>query len=589
METAIIAEPRIQEFRAGTEFEGKTWAEFNAQFANEEEKFTKQFAGGESRYDLIKRVGEFLYEFDVAHTGEQVLVIGHGSSLFALETAASGADYDQMIALKKRGYLLNVETKPLPFIPLPHNDLYQLDYHRPYIDTIQLVDTDGTALVRVPDVFDCWFESGSMPYAQHHFMGENREAFEQACFPAQFIAEGLDQTRGWFYSLIVLGTALFGKSPFENVIVNGLALAEDGKKMSKSLRNYPDPMELADRVGADAMRYYLLTSPIIKAEDLNFSEKEVLELQRKNIGRLHNVLAMYEMYAGDTEAMGDSTNILDRWIVARLNQLIAETTAGYTAYELDKATRPIADFIDDVSVWYLRRSRERLKADDVADKTLALGTLRFVLRELAFVMAPAMPFYAEYLFQAVRTDAEPESVHLAAWPAGGEVATDLLQKMAEVRLFVTQGLEARTKANVKVRQPLSELFIRTNMLLETELLDLIKDELNVKEVSMDGVGEDAAVPRVTLVTALTPELLAEGAVREVMRAVQDMRKDAGLEPADRITLTIDADEIGQAAIMTHRDLLTKTVGASDVVFAQAYGTTVTPGDYTFTLTIEKLS
>ncbi len=587
--TAIITEPRIQEFRAGTEFEGKTWAEFNARFANEEEKFTKQFLGGESRYDLIKRVGEFLYEFDAAHTNEQVLVIGHGSSLFALETVATGADYNQMIALKKRGYLKNVETKPLPFIPLPHNDLYQLDYHRPYIDDIKLVDTEGTPLVRVPDVFDCWFESGSMPYAQHHFMGENRKQFEQACFPAQFIAEGLDQTRGWFYSLIVLGTALFGKAPFENVIVNGLVLAEDGKKMSKSLKNYPDPLELTDRVGADAVRLYVMTSPVIRGEDLNFSEKEVLELQRKNIGRLHNVLAMYEMYADGTAASGTSTNILDRWIITRLNQLINDSTAGYKSYELDKATRPIADFIDDVSVWYLRRSRERLKNDDVADKALALNTLRFVLRELAKVMAPVMPFYAEYLWLKVKAESEAESVHLSAWPVAELVDVDLIEKMKEVRMFVTAGLEARTKANIKVRQPLSELFIRTEMLPDRELLDLIKDELNVKQISLDGVesGEEAAA-KITLITELTPELLAEGAVREVIRAVQDMRKDTGLEPSDRITLTIDTNEAGQTAIAVHQDLLTKTAGASTVVFAQAYGTTVTPGEYTFTLSIEKL-
>jgi isoleucyl-tRNA synthetase len=223
----------------------------------------------------------------------------------------------------------------------------------------------------------------------------------------------------------------------------------------------------------------------------------------------------------------------------------------------------------------------------VIDKALALGTLRFVLRELAKVMAPAMPFYAEYLYRAVRTESESESVHLCAWPMGGEVDASLIEKMKEVRTFVTQGLEARTKVNIKVRQPLSELFVRTNMTLETELLDLITDELNVKEISLDGIGEDTNAPRVTLVTTITPELLAEGAVREVMRAVQDMRKDAGLEPADRITLTIDTNEAGQSAITTHRDLLVKTVGASDVFFAQAYGTTVTPGDYTFILSIEK--
>lgn len=583
----VQGDSRLEEFKAGTAFEGVTWTEFNAHFVSEEDKFTKEFPGGESRFDMIKRVGSFLYEFDASHTNEYVLVIGHGSSLFAFESAALGADYDQMIAIKKRGYLKNVETQVVPFVPVPHNDRFQLDYHRPYIDNIQVVDTDGTPLVRVPDVFDCWFESGSMPYAQHHFMGEDKAEFKATNFPAQFIAEGLDQTRGWFYSLIVLGTALFGKSPYENVIVNGLVLAEDGKKMSKSLKNYPDPMELANRVGVDAMRYYLLSAPIMRGEDLNFSEKEVLELQRKNIGRLHNVLAMYEMYADGSEASGDSTSILDRWIVARLNELISESTTWYKAYELDKATRPIADFIDDVSVWYLRRSRERIKSDDQTDKKLVLGTLRFILRELAKVMAPAMPFYAEYLYRAVRTEAESESVHLCAWPVGGEVDVDLIAKMKEVRMFVTQGLEARTKANIKVRQPLSELFVRTSMLLEMDLLDLIKDELNVKEISLDGIGEDAAAPRVTLVTTITPELLAEGAVREVMRAVQDMRKDAGLEPADRITLTIDTTEAGQTAITTHRNLLTKTVGANDVVFAQAYGTTVTPGEYTFTLSIEK--
>jgi isoleucyl-tRNA synthetase len=588
-DNVISVDARIIELQTGITFEGKTWAEYNANYANEEEKFTKVIPGVENRYDLIKRAGEFLYDFDANHTNETVLIVGHASSTFALRCVAEGAEHKRVIELKKEGYLDNAEVRPLPFTPVPHNDNYALDYHRPYIDDIKLVDTDGTPLVRVPDVFDCWFESGSMPYAQHHFMGQNLEEFLQTQFPAQFIAEGLDQTRGWFYSLIVLGTALFGKSPFENVIVNGLVLAEDGKKMSKSLKNYPDPMELVDRVGADAVRYYMLTAPIMRAEDLNFSEKEVLELQRKNIGRLHNVLAMYEMYANDTVATATSDNILDRWIIARLNQLIVESTAGYKVYELDKATRPLADFIDDVSVWYLRRSRERLKNDaDIEDKAKALSTLRFILRELAKVMAPAMPFYAEYLYLAVRTESEPESVHLTAWPVAGTVDSGLIEKMKEVRMFVTAGLEARTKANIKVRQPLSELFIRTEMLPDTELLDLIKDELNVKQISLDGVESGAeATSKITLITELTPELIAEGAVREVMRAVQDMRKDAGLEPSDRIVLTIDTNENGQNAIMAHKESLLKTVGATDVVFEVTFGTSVTSGDYSFVCAISQ--
>ncbi len=584
---SIIADERMAEFKVGTEWEGKTWAEFNSQFASEEEKFERTFACGESRYDLIKRVGAFLYEYDANNQNEHTLVVGHGSSIFALEAVASGADYDEMIVLKKRGYLKNSETKSLAFTPVPHNDLYQLDYHRPYIDEIDLFDTDGTKLERIKDVFDCWFESGSMPYAQHHYMGETPAEFVGTCFPAQFIAEGLDQTRGWFYSLIVLGTALFGRSPYENVIVNGLALAEDGKKMSKSLRNYPDPMELVDRVGADAIRYYMMSAPIIRGEDLNFSEKEVTEQQRKNIGRLHNVLAMYEMYADGTVANNSSSHVLDRWIISRLNQLVSEVTSGYESYELDKATRPITDFIDDVSVWYLRRSRERLKGDDAADKALALSTLRYVLRELAKVMAPAMPFYSEYLYRAVRAEDEAESVHLAKWPEGGEVDEKLLNQMDIVRLIVTSGLEARTKANIKVRQPLNLLEYQSGSLVKSndylvQLLELIKDEINVKDV-IEGTGFDGFVK---LDTNPTPELIAEGAVREVIRTIQELRKEASLTPQDQITVAIDTDEQGMAALETHRAQILKTVNANNLHFGKTEGVAVTAGDYRFVVALQ---
>ncbi|MFM2339573.1 MAG: hypothetical protein RLZZ360_209 [Candidatus Parcubacteria bacterium] len=575
-QAVVVADERLQEFKVGTAWEGKTWAEFNSQFATEEEKFEKTFAGGESRFDLIKRVGQWLYEYDASNQNEHTLVIGHGSSLFALQTVARGADYDEMITLKKTGYLKNAEVRDLPFIPIPHNDLYQLDYHRPYIDEIELYDTDGAKLERIKDVFDCWFESGSMPYAQHHYLGENPEEFAPKCFPAQFIAEGLDQTRGWFYSLIVLGTALFGRSPYEHVIVNGLALAEDGKKMSKSLRNYPDPMELVDRVGADAIRYYMMSAPIIRGEDLNFSEKEVTEQQRKNIGRLHNVLAMYDMYADGTTANAASANTLDRWIVSRLNQLIAEVTVGYESYELDKATRPIADFIDDVSVWYLRRSRERLKSDDVADKALALGTLRYILRELAKVMAPAMPFYAEYLYRAVREESEAESVHLTKWPECAIVDESSIDLMKQVREVVTAALEARIKSGIKVRQPIASV---TGPELPAEYQSIVLDELNAKAYQ---VGEIISID-----TTLTPELIAEGAVREVMRAIQDMRKQTDLTPNDIVSLIIETDAAGQTALETPalKALLMKTVNAKSITYASTSGTEVIAGEYRFVVNV----
>jgi isoleucyl-tRNA synthetase len=397
-----------------------------------------------------------------------------------------------------------------------------------------------------------------MPYAQNHYPFENLDTFNAEKgrgFPAQFIAEGLDQTRGWFYSLIVLGTALFGKSPFEHVVVNGLVLAEDGKKMSKSLQNYPDPMELAHRVGVDAMRFYLLSSPVIRGEDLSFSEKEVLELQRKNIGRLHNVLAMYETYQtstmGGVSAHANSTNVLDRWMLTRLAETVRDITEGYNRYELDKATRPLEGLIDDLSVWYLRRSRERLKGDDEADKNATLATLRYVLKHLALLMAPVMPFYAEYLFLRVREEGDKvnsegregplggkvnsegregplgdaESVHLMAWPKAGEVDGELIATMMHVRSYTTLGLKLRAEKNVKVRQPLQLFWIGHTFEAPKywdECTPLLKDELNVKEVVLRG---DISSESITcdFDWVVTPELKIEGEVRELMRAIQDVR------------------------------------------------------------------
>lgn len=570
---AVIVDERIRETMVPAEYQGQPWSALNDFFATPELQYDNPNYAGENTVDLKRRAGEFIFDLESRYEGKTILIVTHRGMLRTLYGVAKASDYKESLALQKME-IENAKIYELPFIPFPHNDNYELDYHRPYIDEIDLFDIDGTKLTRIPDVFDCWFESGSMPYAQHHYMGENEEEFVGKCFPAQFIAEGLDQTRGWFYSLIVLGTALFGKSPYQNVIVNGLALAEDGKKMSKSLRNYPDPMELVDKVGADAVRYYMMSAPIIRGEDLNFSEKEVTEQQRKNVGRLHNVLAMYEMYADGTKALSDSANVLDRWIVARLSQLVKEATSGYESYELDKATRPIADFIDDLSVWYLRRSRERFKSDDEVDKTLALGTLRFVLRELAKVMAPAMPFYAEYLYRAVRDNEEAESVHLSAWPKGGEVDEELINTMAQVRMLVTSALEARTKSGIKVRQPIASV---SGPELSTEYQIVILDELNAKQY--------LAGDTVTIDTTLTPELLAEGAVRELMRAVQDARKKANLEPSDRVNLTISADTAGEEAINTHRDLLIKTVGAENITFTETLGEEVVAGEYKFTFAL----
>jgi len=576
----LIVDDRLREMEFG-EFEGKDPDTYHAFFGDGVGHLTKRPEGGESWGDVKRRAGDFLYDIETKHADARILIVSHGGVLQMLQAVTQGDDAKTLGEYIEKDYydMQNAELRGLSFTPLPHNDDYELDFHRPYIDDIDLFE-NGVKLERIPDVFDCWFESGSMSYAQQHYPFENTDVFDPkkgVGYPAQFIAEGLDQTRGWFYSMLVLGTALFGKSPYQNVIVNGLVLAEDGKKMSKSLQNYPDPMMLADTVGVDAIRFYMLSSPIIRGEDLNFSESGVQELERKNIGRLHNVLAMYQMYADDTQASTDSSNVLDAWIIARLNTLVADVTDGFRNYELDKATRPITDFIDDLSVWYLRRSRDRIKGED-REQTLA--TLRHTLKTLACVMAPTMPFYAEHLWQAVKEENDAESVHLADWPEGGAVAEDIVHGMEFIRSYANEGLRLRSQKGVNVRQPLLTFTITSP---ETPrawdaLKGILAEELNVKAVvweeGTDGCDFDWNI---------TPELKREGEAREFIRTIQGMRKNADLEPQDSITLVVQTSDGGEKVLQEHADDIKKVVGAKDITLGDAEGEDIVFGEHSATV------
>jgi len=387
--------------------------------------------------------------------------------------------------------------------------------------------------------------------------------------------------------MLVLGVALFGKTPYKNVVVNGLILAEDGKKMSKSLRNFPDPQEVINQYGADSVRFYMLSSPAVRSEDLRFSEKEVAELQRKNLGRLHNVLSMYEMFADGVEARHNSPQVLDRWIVARLNQLISETTKNFKKYELDKATRPTVDFIDDLSVWYLRRSRDRLKGEDEVDKKLALGTLRFCLKNLAKVIAPIMPFYADYLWQKVKGDSDTKSVHLSAWPAGEEFDQELLLAMEKVRSIVSLALEARVRAGIKIRQSLLELKVK-DLDLAPELISLIVDEVNVKQVEkwLEANSEESE-EKVFLNTVITPELKREGEARELIRTIQELRKEAGLSPEDDIFLKVETTESGKEIIETEMEQIKKITGTEKIDFTETEGKEIFVGENKFVISLQR--
>jgi len=423
------------------------------------------------------------------------------------------------------------------------------DLHKHIVDLITFpCETCGGTMKRVPDVLDTWFDSGAMPYAQAHYPFENKEKFESH-FPAEFIAEGQDQTRAWFYYLQVLATALFSKIAFKNVIVNGIVLAEDGKKMSKKLQNYPDPNLLMEKYGADALRYYLMSSVVTQAENLCFSERGVDEAYKKVILILWNVFSFYQLY--ERQETGNKRHVisdkpLDRWIVTKLHLLIKEVTAGFENYDIVQATRPLAQFIDELSTWYLRRSRERFKAGG-EDKEAALATLKHVLVELAKVMAPVMPFLAERIYQEVGVN--KESVHLQNWPAFDKKLIDqaVLQKMDRLRALAAAALALRAAAGLKVRQPLAEVLV-TGADKLAGYLDLLKDELNVLAVAefKEGLSSDYAVKeepdfKIAIKITLSQELKTAGLARELTRQVNKLRKEAGLTISDQATLYYQTD------------------------------------------------
>lgn len=585
----IIFDERLREIKTGI-FNERSNAEYHAFYSSNEERFYKAPEGGEDLSQVRRRVMDVLYELEQKHQGKNILLVTHEYPSWMLAAGSIGATVPEAAAMKTVGknFIKTAAFIPLSFRPFPHNSEYELDFHRPYIDAIKLPCSCGEEMRRIPDVFDCWFESGSMPYAQFHYPFENKKEFEKN-FPADFIAEGLDQTRGWFYNMLVLSVGLFGKTPFKNVIVNGLILAEDGQKMSKRLKNYPDPEEMVATYGADALRYYLLSSPVVHAEDTSFYPKGVDEVQKKVFGRLGNVLSFYDLYADlSVKGTGTSKNVLDRWILARLEETLSSMERSLNAYKLDSATRPIGEFVDDLSTWYLRRSRDRFKSDNAKDRSAALATTRYVLQEFSKIIAPTMPFIAEEIYQNVKEKKSSESVHLEAWPKGSALKSSdkrLVADMAEVKTIASLGLEARAKAGIKVRQPLSKLEVKSEKLKgKNELLRLIKDEINVKEIEFDKKLEQ----EVYIDAVITPELKKEGQFREFTRNIQDLRKKEGFTPKDRVLLEVQTGGDGRDLIASFAHDIRRICLLRDIIFAPAVtGEEIKIDDLVFAIRLKK--
>jgi len=435
------------------------------------------------------------------------------------------------------------------------------DYHRPWVDAIEF-DFEGVHYKRIDKVLDCWFESGSMPFAQFHYPFENVEKFEQN-FPGDFIVEYVGQVRAWFYYVHAVNVGLFGHNAFKNVIVTGNVAGNDGRKMSKSLGNFTDPNELMDKFSADSLRFLLLSSPLLNGEDFALQDKEVGDIARK-LSMVWNMYDFFTLYAevdgwsyyGDlVDPTPDLKNPLDQWIVSRVHQLTLEVEKNMDAYDIPSAMKPILPFIDDASNWYVRRSRRRFwKSDDDDDKQLAYQTLHYVLVRLSMVLAPFTPFLADELFQKLTGE---ESVHLLDWPETGHINELVVADMETVREYINTGLSLRAQNKLKVRQPLASVTVpKLSDFVNTE--EILRDELNVKEVF---VGSEFAIDM-----EVTPVLKREGIAREVVRIVQNTRKDAGLNVDDRINVSIQGeDEELQQSIVEHLGVIRDEVLGVTVV------------------------
>lgn len=550
------------------------------------------------------------------------------------------------------------------------------DLHKHFVDEITWPSPDGKGTMRrIPEVLDCWFESGAMPYAQNHYPFENKEWFDSH-YPADFIAEGLDQTRGWFYTLTVLAAALFDKPAFQNVIVNGIVLAEDGKKMSKSERNFTDPMEVVDKFGADALRLALMHSTVVKGEDLKYSDDSVRDVLKSIIIPLWNSYSFFVTYANidgasPVEPPSAPENPLDLWILSEAERLVDEVTTQLDAYDLQRGIDPVVNFIDLLNNWYIRRSRRRFwRSENDNDKNEAYATLHSVLLKLVTVAAPFIPFITEAIYQNLKAPGMPDSVHLQDYPVADASRRDfdLEAKMATTRHAVSMGRAIRSMHNLKIRQPLKAIHLVTRNVAERTILiemeDIIREELNVKEVifreneeelveyiakanfrklgkelgkqvqvaaskiaelsgreiesllegttlsidigdrTLDLTAADVIIQRnerenlkvlnegsltVAIDPEITEELRQEGLVRDLIRQIQNLRKEIGLEVSDRIRMHLAGDgEIREAVLSFKQHLMSETLAVSVDWDEEGGGTELSLGGVACSARLEKV-
>ncbi|QQG46073.1 MAG: class I tRNA ligase family protein [Candidatus Niyogibacteria bacterium] len=545
--------------------QGKTVAEGNKLFPLER-RFKESPPGGESIPDVRARMMMELRKVVKKHGGKNILIISHGDPIWILNAALEGAEEKDYPRL---WYPKTGEAKELKLHNWPYNRAGELDLHRPYIDLIDLVCAKcGGEMKRVKEVADVWFDSGAVPFAQDNFLF-GAKAKRPSQYPADYIAEGVDQTRGWFYTLLAVSSLLKLPAPYKNVLVLGLVLDEKGEKMSKSRGNAAEPLTLFEKYGADAVRWYFYTVNQPWDEKL-FKESDIAEASRRFLNIFWNSFVYWRTYKDKGSVLKKKPRLLiNKWLDIRLNQVGYDATEALEKFDIVRAARMIENFVaEDLSRWYIRRIRDAIRFGSKPEKKEISDIFGLALREVSKLAAPFIPFLTDRMFLEVMKNG---SIHLEKWTKFKKPSVSekkLVEEMNEARRIVSLGLEARAKAGIKVRQPLALLKIRnpkSEIRNKKEFLNLIEGEVNIKKIVFDPKIKD----EVELDINITPELKEEGQLRELIRHIQEKRKEAGFKPSDKITFAALTDSKGAAFVKKFEAILKKEAGIKIIIFGEA--------------------
>jgi isoleucyl-tRNA synthetase len=570
----IVYDKRLREANTGI-FNGQDPKNFWDYISTKKNLLAAKPPKGESLVMIRRRMYELMVEIDKKYEGKNIVLVSHELPLTMLEYTLKGMSAPAILDGRYRGKIKKIGTgdfRSVEFKQLPFGDGMEIDLHRPFIDEVApICEKCGQRMARAAEVLDCWLDSGAMPFAQEFWPRQKGQSQDlpPAAFPADFICEAIDQTRGWFYTLLALSTALKFGAPYKNAVSMGHVLDEKGEKMSKSKGNVVNPWEMVERYGADAVRWYFYTVNDPGDSKL-YNEKDLARAKNKFLMTLRNCHIFLKTYAPKIKAPASAApaDALDRWIVSRLHSEVAKIAGCLDAYDITRAARIAEKFaIDDLSLWYVRRSRKRLQhPQSAAELNQTAKIFAYVLAEFAKVCAPLAPFLAEEIWQDLSGNdfAKAKSAHLEAYPEADKkmIDTELEAQMARVREICALVLAERAKRGVKVRQPLAKMVVGGAGGLSDELRDLLAGEVNVKTIEFD---LELKVP-VEIDWNITPELKEEGIVREIMRQIQELRKAAKFTPADKIAVYCAAEGELKIVIEKNRLIIAKETKAADLEF-----------------------